>query len=104
MRKTYKLVKKEIRKSKIKQEAKNMQNIKGKLNFQIGDCVYLKNETKVDGKKLPYRIIKKYDDNVTFTLLKPKSRKTCKTHISRKKRKIHRNVDPAPINIEHTGR
>jgi len=43
MRKTYKLVKQEIEKSKIKQKAKNIQNFKGELNFQIGDCVYLKN-------------------------------------------------------------
>ena len=65
---------------------------KGKLDFQVGDCVYLKNETKLEGKKLsnrytgPYRIIKKYDNNVTFKLLKPQTGKTYKTHFSRIKR------------------
>ena len=49
MRKTNKLVKQKI---KSKTRDKKITNIKGKLNFQIGDCVYLKNETKADGKKL----------------------------------------------------
>ena len=52
MSKTYKLVKQEIEKSKTKQEAKNIQNVKGDLIFQIGDCVYLQHENKADGKKL----------------------------------------------------
>ena len=50
MRKTYKLVKQEIEISKTKQEAKNIQNVKGDLNFQIGDCVYLKYENKAVAK------------------------------------------------------
>ena len=105
MRKTYKLVKQEIEKSKIKQEAKNIQNVKGELNFQIGDCVYLKNENKADGKKLsdrysgPYRIIKKYDNNVTFKLLKPKSEKIYKTHISRIKRA--KFTEHGPHTLQH---
>ena len=40
-----------IEKSKIKQEAKNIPNIKGKLNFQIGDCVYIINERKAEEGK-----------------------------------------------------
>ena len=52
MRKTYKLVKQEIEISKTKHEAKNIQNVKGDLNFQIGDCVYLKNENKAAEKTL----------------------------------------------------
>ena len=43
MRKTYKLVKQEIEKSKRQQEAKNTPNVKGEIDFQVGDCVYLKN-------------------------------------------------------------
>ena len=47
---------------------------------------------KSDGKKLsdryigPLRVIKRYDNNVTFKLLKPKTGKTYKTHVSRIKR------------------
>ena len=52
MRKAYKLVKQEIEKSKTKQEAKNIQNVKGDLTFQIGDCVYLKMKTKRTEKNL----------------------------------------------------
>ena len=55
MRKTYKLVNQEIEKSKTKQEAKNIQNVKGDLIFQIGDCVYLKMKTKQTAKKLSDR-------------------------------------------------
>ena len=81
MIKTHKLIKQEIEKSKRKQEAKDILNVKGEFDFQVGDCVYLKNENKLYGKKLsirytgPYRIIKKYDNKVTFKLLKPKTGK-----------------------------
>ena len=37
MRKTYKLVKLEIEKSKGKQEPKNILNVKGELDFQVED-------------------------------------------------------------------
>ena len=104
MRKTYKLVKQEIEKSKRQQEAENIPNIKGELNFQVGDCVYVKNETKLEGKKLsnryagPYRIIKKYDNDVTFKLLKPQTGKTYKTHVSRIKRaKFTETWTPQPL-------
>ena len=61
-----------------------MQNIEGELDFKVGDCVYLKNENKAEGKKLsdrysgPYTIIKEYDNNVIFKLLKPKTGKIYK--------------------------
>ena len=89
--------------SKTKQEAKNIQNVKGDLIFQIGDCVYLKMKTKRTAKKLsdrysgPYWIIKQYGNNVTFKLLKPKTGKVYKTHISRIKRaKFTKTWTPQP--------
>jgi hypothetical protein len=72
MRKTYKIVRQELRKCKTNPELRNEFKVKGNINFEVGDCVYLKNEAKVEGKKLsnkysgPYRIIKKYDNDFTF--------------------------------------
>ena len=72
MRKTYKIVREELEKCKINQELRNQPKVMGSIDFEIGDCVYLKNEEKTEGKKLsnkysgPYRIVKRYDNDYNF--------------------------------------
>jgi hypothetical protein len=71
---------------------RNEPKVKGNINFKVGDCVYLKNEVKVEGKKIsnkysgPYRIIKKYDIYFTFKMINPDNGRTYKAHVSRIKR------------------
>ena len=95
MRKTYKVVRQELEKCKINQEMKNESKVKGNINFKVGDCVYLKNEAKLEGIKLSnkysgsYRIIKKYDNDFTFKMINPHNGRTYKAHVSRIKRAKH---------------
>ena len=71
------MARQELEKSKMNQEQKGLPHVKGDMEFKIGDCVYLKNEVKAEGKKLstkhtgPLRIIKKYDNGFTFKMTSP---------------------------------
>jgi uncharacterized protein Veg len=92
MRKTYKIVKQELEKCKISQQLRNLPKVKGNIDFKMGDCVYLKNEAKTEGKKKsnkysgPYRIVKKYDSDFTFKMANTDNGRTYKAHVSRIKR------------------
>jgi hypothetical protein len=53
MTKTYTIVRKELEKSKTNQEQNDLPHVKGKIYFETGDRVYLKNEAKTEGKNSP---------------------------------------------------